>query len=141
MLLRLYLLFAALFESVEITVNGTVVSKSASLYPIKSYLVDLLTHSSTYKQSVMSSLLFISDTAQDDFSVTNNSGFKKRLEYTKSSSYFDLSGKEYLTARNTFHRHAMLPYSLERVLQNSFLSDQQYLQDHFLIKYKLKKYF
>jgi hypothetical protein len=85
--------FAALFESVEITVNGTVVSKSASLYPIKAYLVDLLTHSSTYKQSVMSSQLFISDTAQDDFSVTNNSGFKKRLEYTKSSSYVEISGK------------------------------------------------
>jgi hypothetical protein len=85
--------FAALFDSIEIVMNGTVVSKSASLYPIKCHLVDLLTHSSTYKNSIMSSQLFMPDSVQDDFSASTNEGFRKRLEYTKLSSYFELSGR------------------------------------------------
>jgi hypothetical protein len=85
--------FAAVFESLEVQINGSIVSKSAALYPYKAHIFDLLTKSSAYKAKFLSSnQLFEPESKPDVFTASDNEGFSKRLTYTKESKYVEMSG-------------------------------------------------
>jgi len=85
--------FSALFDSVEISMNGTIVSKSASLYQYKSHILNMLSHGSSYKNTLLTSELFYADSKPDTFNVSTNEGFKKRMEFSASSASFEMIGK------------------------------------------------
>jgi hypothetical protein len=67
----------ALFDSVEVYNDRTIVSKRATLYPYKDHIFDTLSLSSTYKSSLLSSQLYKQDRKPDLFTVSDNDGFKR----------------------------------------------------------------
>jgi len=73
--------FSAIFDSVEISMNGTIVSKSATLYPYKAHILNLLTHGKDFKETLLTSELYYPDSKPDTFVASSNEGFKARLEY------------------------------------------------------------
>jgi hypothetical protein len=75
-------LFAALFESAEIMLNSTIVSKSASLYPYKAHILDLLTKDSGYKNTFMGEQLFYPDEKLNDHTASI-AGFLTRINNTR----------------------------------------------------------
>jgi hypothetical protein len=84
--------FRALFSSCEVSMNSTVVSRSASLFPYRGHILDTLAHGNAYKTGKLASQIYIDDTKTNDFSPSN-SGFVKRAEYCKNSAVFEVLGK------------------------------------------------
>jgi len=86
-------LFSALFDSVEISMNGVIVSKSVSLYPFKAHILNLLSHGKDYKDTMLTSEFYYPDSKPDVFTSAGNDGFKNRLEFSKLSYSFEMIGK------------------------------------------------
>jgi len=102
--------FSALFESVEVSMNGVIVSKSASLYPFKSHIINLLTHDKDYKDTILTSELYYPDSKPDTFTASNNDGFKTRMGFSEKSSSFELIGK---ICESVFQQPKYFPPSVE----------------------------
>jgi len=71
--------------------NNKLVSLNSSHYPLKAYLKTVLSSGSDEQNSQLQSQLFFKDDDPMD-SVTLNSGFVNRYEYTKLSREFELEG-------------------------------------------------
>lgn len=84
---------SAMFNSIEVSMNSTVVSKSASLYIYRAHILNLLTHGTGYKSTILTSQLYYPDLKQDVFTVAENKGFESRLNYSKLSTSFEILGK------------------------------------------------
>lgn len=82
--------FACLWDSIEVIMNGTLISKSPNLYPYRMHLLDLLTHGTGYKSTKLTSQLYYPDTKPNIFTGTTNEGFVKRMDITKQSAMFEM---------------------------------------------------
>jgi len=80
-----------MWSQVDVYMNNKLVSLNSSHYPLKAYLKTVLSSGSDEQNSQLQSQLFFKDDDPMD-SVTLNSGFVNRYEYTKLSREFELEG-------------------------------------------------
>ena len=81
----------SLFSHIDIYMNNKLVSVNSNNYPWKAYLKVVLSSGKEEQESQLQSQLFMKDDDPMD-SVTLNSGFINRYEYTKESRTFELEG-------------------------------------------------
>ena len=81
----------AMFSQVDVYMNNKLVSLNANNFPWKAYLKVILCSGSDEQNSQLQSQLFIKDDEPMD-SLSLNSGFVNRYEYTKLSRTFELEG-------------------------------------------------
>ena len=90
----------SLFNEVEVSLNGTMISATTGTYPYRAYIENLLNYGTEAKQSQLTSELFYKDTA-GKMDVANpaavaadaNLGLKKRAEFTNGNGVVDMIGK------------------------------------------------
>lgn len=81
----------SLFSHIDIYMNNKLVSVNSNNYPWKAYLKVVLSSDKEEQESQLQSQLFMKDDDPMD-SITLNSGFINRYEYTKESRTFELEG-------------------------------------------------
>lgn len=81
----------SMFSHIDIYMNNKLVSVNSNNYPWKSYLKVILSSGRDEQQSQLQSQLFMKDDDPMD-SLSLNSGFVNRYEYTKESRIFELEG-------------------------------------------------
>ena len=84
---------SAMFNSLEVSMNSTIISKIASLYSYRAHILDLLTHGTGYKATILSTSMYYPDLKSDTFTAAENKGFETRLNYSKLSTPFEVLGK------------------------------------------------
>jgi len=99
-----YYFFRALFDSCEVQMNSTVVTKSSTLFPYRGHFQDTLCHIHNFKNSQLLSQLYIEDSKYNDFS--SNPGYTKRASYSANSASFELVGK---IAESVFESDRLFP--------------------------------
>ncbi|CAG7727069.1 unnamed protein product, partial [Allacma fusca] len=86
------LFFHAIFTSMEVHVNGQLLSSTQNLYPYQAIIKRLLCTSPLEKQSTLLNEFYHPNAANDSF-VVGDEGFKVRHDKTKNSQHFTLLGK------------------------------------------------
>ena len=81
----------SLFSHIDIYMNNKLVSVNSNNYPWKAYMKVVLSLGKEEQESQLQSQLFMKDDDPMD-SLTLNSGFVNRYEYTKESRTFELQG-------------------------------------------------
>ena len=84
--------FPALFQSCEVTLNGTPVSRCTSFYSYIHHITDLLSFSQESKATYLSTQLYIPDTDRTKFDSTNK-GHTARKLVSQQSAVFEVSGR------------------------------------------------
>ena len=83
--------FQNLFQSLEVYINGQLVSDSHNNYRTIAYLHRLLTYSEEQKRNLLKDELWIPDTTPETFAVAD-AGWNQRYELGKLSQQFTVSG-------------------------------------------------
>lgn len=90
----------SLFNEVEVSLNGTLISTSTNTYPYRAYMENLLSYGSEAKESQLTSELFFKDqTGKMDVAnplaavADGNSGLKARAQFTNGNGVVDMIGK------------------------------------------------
>lgn len=86
------LLFYSLFSSLEVYLNGTLITDFSNRYHIASYLRTHLSASPLEKEHDLLDVLYIPNTIAEDFKL-EDSGFKIRYTLAKESAEFSMLGK------------------------------------------------
>lgn len=81
----------SMFSHIDIYMNNKLISVNSNNYPWKAYFKVMLSSGSDEQKSQLQSQLFMKDDDPMD-SVTLNSGFINRYEFTKNSRVFELEG-------------------------------------------------
>lgn len=80
----------AMFKSCEIYLNGQLVSDASGYYPYVAYLNRLLTSSQDQKDGLLKDEFYYPNIIPDNY--TNDAGFTQRLNMTKESGIFTMTG-------------------------------------------------
>ena len=93
----------SLFEQIDVSLGGTVISSSDRMYPYRAYLENLLSLGNDAKETQLSTCLWAKDTARQMDSRTSkepadgdqvrNTGLVKRGAYTKTSAEVEMVGR------------------------------------------------
>ena len=77
----------SLWQNVEVFLNGTMVSSSSNLHPLKSILEADLSYDLTTKQSIMATQWYSFEPALSDFNTLKNDAFSRRYEITQGVAF------------------------------------------------------
>lgn len=93
------LLFSSMFQSVEVTMQGKLITSTTSHYPYKAMIQTLLSYGSEAKESQLTSQMWIKDRpgflADVDPNGGYNTGLVQRSLYFKESKTVDMEGPLY----------------------------------------------
>ena len=84
------LFFHAMWKSVEIYLNGQLISDSSGFYPYIAYLNRILTTTEDQKKNILPDELYYPTSKPDD--MTNDDGYKTRYALSKESGIFTMIG-------------------------------------------------
>jgi len=88
-------IFGSMFNQVDFSLGGTMVSSSNNLYPYRAYLETLLNYGEDAKKSQLQMGLYLKDLSGklDQVDVQQNPTFSKRVNNFKESKIVEVSGK------------------------------------------------
>ena len=102
------LFFHSMWKSIEVYLNGQLISDSSGYYPYIAYLNRMLTTTEDDKKNNLSDEMYYETTKPDDWE--NDEGYKQRYKMSKESGVFTMTGP---IVANIFNQRKYLPGGVE----------------------------
>ena len=104
------LLLHSLFQQLDVSLNGKLVSSSTNTYAYRAYIETLLNYGKAAKETQLTSSLWYKDAVNMDYTRTDgddnvNNGFVKRAEHINRSRTVDMIGRLHC---DLFHQEKLL---------------------------------
>ena len=106
----------SLFSQVDVSLNETLITPSSQTYAFRSYIENLISYSEEAKATQLSSILWSKDTNKylDSLVLAENTGLKKRNEFTKESKLVEMMGRLHV---DLFHQDRYLLNGIDMKLR------------------------